>query len=235
MAFWDDWFDSGDDYSYSDTYGDGGPDANGNWDNNWGGQSDTTNYNSSGSDWGWLSGVGEFYDSNKSWIDPVVGFGKEYYKADKASDLADEYKQRMQPSIDFNKEAVARQRAYYDPATAQKAIGAEAARTAGYLTDAWSKQDQPTYANAYARGMLNSDPFARSRATTSTARDKYWTEQAMPAIEDRYYNRGTTLSNADTATSRMLTGDPTLQPTYTQADYRSDPFDNALINYFNRG
>ena len=180
---------------------------------------------------GLLGGVGDFYKNNQGWIDPAVGAVGSAYKANRASDTADKYLKDQQPGIDFSNEAIARQRAYYDPATANKAIGEDATRTAGYLTDAWAKQDQPKHASALSRGMLNSDPYARSQATTATARDKYWTEQAMPAIEDNYYNRGATLSNADAATAGMFKGSPILQQDYRNIRAKSDPWQNALLDY----
>ena len=231
MAFWDDWFDSGDDYSYSDTYGDGGPDANGNWDNNWGGQSDTTNYNSSGSDWGWLSDVGEFYDSNKSWIDPAVGFGKTYYARKGQADQAERELANLKPWQDFSAEAIARQRAYMNPEAVEAGVGSDLDRISGMLTSQYRQQDQPRFANALSAGKLGSSDFGRKMAQRDTARDTNWANTVVPAAYDRYYNRGATMSNADTAIGGMFRGQPILQNTYEDRVRASDPWRSTLYQY----
>jgi hypothetical protein len=183
-------------------------------------------------DWGWLSDVKGLYEENKGWIDPLVGYGKEYYKSNKAAGLADEYKQLRQPGIDFNKEAIARQRAYMQPGNVDRGVAEDLNRVSGMLTQQYARADQPRFASAFNAGTLGSSTFGRQQATRAAARDKVWANNIVPAAYDQYYSRGTQMSNADTAVAGLFKGDPQLQPAYTQANYRSDPWGNAVINYF---
>ena len=184
-----------------------------------------------GGDYGLFQGIGNFYDNNKGWIDPAIGFGKEYYKAGVASDEAEAYKRRLQPSIDFSNEASARQRAYMDPANVEKAVGADLDRKAGMLSQQYRRADQPRFASAFDRGNLGASTFARTMATRDAERDTNWANVVVPGAYDQYYNIGKQRSNADTATASMLSGNPVLQQEYAQADYRSDPWQNALMKY----
>jgi hypothetical protein len=188
-----------------------------------------------GGDYGLFQGLGDFYNNNKGWIDPAVQFGGEYYKADQAADQADLYKKRLQPSIDFSNKASARQQAYYDPAAVEAGVGADLDRMQGMLSQQYRRADQPRYASAVDRGTLGASTFARSMATRDAERDANWANVVVPGAYDRYYNRGKQMSNADTATALMLSGNPVLQKEYAQADYRSDPWGNAITNYFNQG
>jgi hypothetical protein len=178
-----------------------------------------------------LSGASNFYNRNQNWIDPAVGAAGAYYKADRASDAADKYMRDQQPSIDFANKASARQQAYYDPANVEAGVGADLDRKAGMLTSQYRQQDQPRFANALAAGKLGSSDFGRKMAQRDAARDTNWANTVVPAAYDQYYNRGTSMSNADTATSRMLSGNPVLQSEYRDIRAKQDPWQNALLNY----
>jgi hypothetical protein len=200
-------------------------DFNADWtDDDWG----EVNNNDS---WGWLSDVGSFYDNNKSWIDPAVGAIGAVYKADRASDAADKYMRDQQPGIDFANKASARQQAYYAPAAVEAGVSADLDRKAGMLTSQYRQQDQPRFANALSAGKLGSSDFGRKMAQRDAARDTNWANTVVPAAYDQYYNRGTSMSNADTATSRMLSGNPVLQSEYRAIRAKQDPWQNALLNY----
>ena len=99
------------------------------------------------------------------------------------------------------------------------------------LSQQYRRADQPKFANALSKGNLGASTFGRHMAMRDAERDTNWTNKTVPDAYARYYNRGTQMSNADTATSRMFSGNPVLQQEYRDIRSKQDPWQNALLNY----
>jgi hypothetical protein len=204
-------------------------DFNADWtDDDWG----EVNNNDS---WDWLSdaasGVSDWYKSNKDWLDPAVDLGKTYYARKGQADQAKRELANLKPWQDFSAEAIARQRAYMNPEAVEAGVGADLDRISGMLSQQYRRADQPRYASAFSKGKLGASTFGRQMAMRDSERDTAWANKIVPAAYDRYYNRGATMSNADTAIGGMFRGQPILQNTYEDRVRASDPWRSTLDQY----
>ena len=170
-------------------------------------------------------------------VSPWIDLGKTVYGGYRGSQEADRYMENLAPLREIGNQYEGFMSQYYDPQNLARLENQEIARM---TEQAAPLLDRATYRGA-AAGAKAGQPWGAStvgnynQAQNQRDTARLFSDVIQPRARQNVYDTGTAQSNAYTSRAKMMSGQPQFQPTYQQAQYRSNPWTNAADNYFNRG
>lgn len=190
-----------------------------------------------------LTQQGNFYPSNSvtgllsnfmgSDVSPWVDLGKNIYGGYRTSEEADKYLQNLEPLRNLGSEYEGFMSQYYTPQNLAREEAKEISRLSDLAAPLMERATYRGAAQARAKGQpwgaSTQGNFAQQQNQREAA--KLFSDVIQPRARQNVYGTGTTLGDSYTARAKMMAGQPQFQPTYQQAQYRANPWTNALDNY----